>query len=212
MTITPDESRSVHAGGPEVSRGKDAEKAPAGRTDGPPDDVDQRILAGLRDDGRISMSALADLVGVSRATVYTRVENMLASGVITGFSAQVDPRRVGFGICTLVFVTVQPQTWVSFRRRVSEMSQVEYCAVTTGEHDAMLLVRARDVAEVHHFVTEVLSVLPEIRAVESVLVMDEVIRRPYLLPGDVPAPPPVPAQQVGMTRFIRAGGSHAGLD
>jgi Lrp/AsnC family leucine-responsive transcriptional regulator len=189
-----------------MSRGKDANSPLTGRTAPPLDDVDQRILAGLRSHGRISMSALADQVGVSRATVYTRVENLL-----TGFSAQVDPRMVGFGICTLVFVTVSPQTWASFRRRVTEMSQVEYCAVTTGEHDAMLLVRARDVAEVHHFVTDVLSLLPEIRAVESVLVMDEVVRRPYLLPRDVPTPPP-PAQQVGMTRFIRASGDHAGLD
>lgn len=192
-----------------MSRSKDSSGPPTGRS--PLDDVDQRILAGLRTDGRISMSALADQVGVSRATVYTRVENLLASGVITGFSAQVDPLKVGFGICTLVFVTVSPQTWASFRRRVLEMSQVEYCAVTTGEHDAMLLVRARDVAEVHHFVTDVLSLLPEIRAVESVLVMDEVLRRPYLLPGDIPAAPP-PAQQVGMTRFIRSSGDHAGLD
>jgi DNA-binding Lrp family transcriptional regulator len=194
-----------------MSRGKDAASPSTGRTAGALDDVDQRILAGLRNDGRISMSALADQVGVSRATVYTRVENLLTSGVITGFSAQVDPRKVGFGICTLVFVTVSPQTWGSFRRRVAEMSQVEYCAVTTGQHDAMLLVRARDVAEVHHFVTDVLSLLPEIRAVESVLVMDEVVRRPYLLPHDVPISPP-PAQQVGMTRFIRASEDHAGLD
>lgn len=157
------------------------------------------------------MSALAEQVGVSRATVYTRVENMVTAGVITGFSARVDPRKVGFGICTLVFVTVRPQTWQSFRHRVSEMTQVEYCAVTTGQHDAMLLIRARDVAEVHQFVTEVLSVLPEIRAVESVLVMDEVVSRSYLLPADIPQPAPVP-QQVGMTRFIRAGDGHAGLD
>ena len=194
-----------------MSRGQDAHGPPAGRNAGPLDDVDQRILAGLRSDGRVSMSALADQVGVSRATVYTRVENLVAAGVITGFSAHVDPLKVGFGICTLVFVTVNPQTWASFRRRVTEMPQVEYCAVTTGEHDAMLLVRARDVAEVHRFVTDVLSLLPEIRAVESVLVMDEVVRRPYLLPGDVPAPPPA-APQVGMTRFIRASGDHAALD
>jgi Lrp/AsnC family transcriptional regulator, leucine-responsive regulatory protein len=194
-----------------MSRGKDAASPSTGRTAGALDDVDQRILAGLRSDGRISMSALADQVGVSRATVYTRLENLLTSGVITGFSAQVDPRKVGFGICTLVFVTVSPQTWGSFRRRVAEMSQVEYCAVTTGQHDAMLLVRARDVAEVHHFVTDVLSLLPEIRAVESVLVMDEVVRRPYLLPHDVPTSPPS-TQQVGMTRFIRASEDHAGLD
>src|SRR3954468_10064540 len=158
-----------------MSRTRDGHGAAAGRTAGLPDAVDQRILAVLRIDGRISMSALAERVGVARATVYTRVENLLASGVITGFSAQVDPRKVGFGICTLVFVTVSPQTWSSFRRRVTEMGQVEYCAVTTGQHDAMLLVRARDVAEVHDFVTGVLSVLPEIRAVESVLVMDEVV-------------------------------------
>ncbi|MFC4949435.1 Lrp/AsnC family transcriptional regulator [Pseudonocardia sp. GCM10023141] len=194
-----------------MSRGQESGGSPPGRTEGLTDDVDQRILAGLRDNGRISMSALADQVGVSRATVYTRVENMVTAGVITGFSARVDPRKVGFGICTLVFVSVRPQTWVSFRRRVAEMSQVEYCAVTTGEHDAMLLVRARDVAEVHHFVTEELSVLPEIRAVESVLVMDEVLARPYLLPSDIPPVAPV-AQQVGMTRFIRAGEGHAGLD
>jgi DNA-binding Lrp family transcriptional regulator len=157
------------------------------------------------------MSALAEQVGVSRATVYTRVENMVARGVITGFSARVDPRKVGFGICTLVFVTVRPQAWKSFRRRVVEMPQVEYCAVTTGQHDAMLLVRGRDVAEVHEFVTEGLSVLPEIKAVESVLVMDEVVSRAFLLPEDVPAATAT-TQQIGMTRFIRAGDGHAGLE
>lgn len=193
-----------------MSRNQEPSSPPAGRIGDPLDEVDLRILAGLRDNGRISMSALAEQVGVSRATVYTRVENLVNTGVITGFSARVDPRRVGFGICTLVFVTVRPQTWATFRVRVAEMSQVEYCAVTTGEHDAMLLVRARDVAEVHEFVTSVLSVLPEIRAVESVLVMDEVVSRPYLLPGDVPHVAAA-AQAVGMTRFIRTGEGHAGL-
>jgi Lrp/AsnC family transcriptional regulator, leucine-responsive regulatory protein len=157
------------------------------------------------------MSALAEQVGVARATVYTRVESMVARGVITGFSARVDPRKVGFGICTLVFVTVRPQSWKSFRGRVVEMRQVEYCAVTTGQHDAMLLVRGRDVAEVHEFVTEVLSVLPEIKAVESVLVMDEVVSRAYLLPDDIPAVAPA-GQPLGMTRFVRAGDGHAGLE
>jgi Lrp/AsnC family leucine-responsive transcriptional regulator len=193
-----------------VSGSQESSAASAGRI-ADPDEVDQRILAGLRDNGRISMSALAEQVGVSRATVYTRVENMVARGVITGFSARVDPRKVGFGICTLVFVTVRPQSWKSFRRRVVEMPQVEYCAVTTGQHDAMLLVRGRDVAEVHEFVTEVLSVLPQIKAVESVLVMDEVVSRAFLLPDDIPAPAAT-TQQVGMTRFIRAGDGHAGLE
>jgi DNA-binding Lrp family transcriptional regulator len=196
-----------------MSRGQEPGGSAAGRSAEPPDEVDHRILAELRDNARISMSQLAERVGVSRATAYSRVAKLVADGVITGFSARVDPVKVGFGICTLVFVTVHPRTWASFRRRVAEMSQVEYCAVTTGQHDAMLLVRAREVAEVHAFVTEVLAVLPEIRAVESVLVMDEVVRRPYLLPDDLADPAPAGGgQPVGMTRFIRAGDGHAGLE
>ena len=49
------------------------------------DDVNMRILAVLREDGRISMAALADRVNVSRASVYNRVEQLVANGTITGF-------------------------------------------------------------------------------------------------------------------------------
>src|ERR1700748_2389228 len=115
------------------------------------------ILAELRTEGRISMSALAEKIGLSRASVYSRVANLVDAGVITGFSAVVDPRRTGLSICALVFVTVQPQTWQSFRSRIGGMPQVEYCAVTTGQHDAMLRIRATEVADVHDFVIGVIS-------------------------------------------------------
>ena len=71
-----------------MSREPGAESPPLDESADPLDELDQRILAGLRDNGRISMSALADQVGVSRATVYTRVDHLLTSGVITGFSAR----------------------------------------------------------------------------------------------------------------------------
>lgn len=73
------------------------------------DAVNERILAELRIGGRMSMSALAERVGLTSASVYARVSGMVDSGVITGFSAQVDPRRTGLGICSPVFVTVRPQ-------------------------------------------------------------------------------------------------------
>jgi Lrp/AsnC family transcriptional regulator, leucine-responsive regulatory protein len=194
-----------------MSKSDGAAGGSTGQSETTLDQVDLKILSQFREAGRISMSALADSVGVSRATAYTRVEALVHSGVITGFSARVDPRRTGLGICALVFVTVRPQTWTSFRRRVLEMTQIEYCAVTTGQHDAMLLIRARDVAEVHEFVTNRLSVLPEIRAVETVLVLDEVVDRPYLLPQDIPTDAAA-VPQIGMTRFIRAPETHVGID
>ena len=119
-------------------------------------------------------------------TKYTRVESLVHDGVITGFSARVDQAKAGLSIGALVFVTVMPQAWASFRERIIEMPDVEWCAITTGEHDAMLLIRAVDVSGVHEFSTGVIAQLPEVRTVVSVVVLDEVIRRPYLLPGDLP--------------------------
>jgi DNA-binding Lrp family transcriptional regulator len=182
----------------------------AGRSAGSLDPIGEQILATLRDDGRISMSALAERVGISRASAYSRVAALSEAGVITGFSARINPARVGLAICALVFVSVRPQTWPTFRARLSSMSQVEYCAVTSGEHDAMLMVRAADVADIHDFVIGVLSALPEIRAVETVLVLDEVLDRPYLLPTE--AAVGSQSGHVGMTRFIPTPETRIGRD
>ncbi|MEV7632742.1 Lrp/AsnC family transcriptional regulator [Microbacterium sp. NPDC089318] len=165
----------------------DAEdKRDSGRSAGALDAVSYRILDLLRENGRISIAALAEKVGISRANAYTRVESLMADGVITGFSARVDPARAGLSIGAMIFVTVYPQAWASFRAQIAGMPDIEYCAVTTGEHDAMLLIRATDVSGVHEFSTGVIAQLPEVRTVVSVVVLDEVIRRPYILPPDLP--------------------------
>ncbi len=173
------------------------------------DDIAYRILEVLRENGRLSMAALAERIGISRANAYSRVEALLEGGVITGFSASIDPAKAGLSIGAHVFVTVHPQSWPSFRERVREMPEVEYCAVTTGEHDAMLMIRATDVGGVHDFSTGVIAQLPEVRTVVSVVILDEVVRRPYILPTDIPAR--APADSLGMTRWTPAPGAREPL-
>jgi DNA-binding Lrp family transcriptional regulator len=167
------------------------------------DEIDLRILSELRANGRVSMAALAEKVNMSRASVYNRVEQLTSSGVITGFTAQVDPGLVGLDICALVFVTVHPQSWSTFREALLEMPDVEYCSITTGEHDAMLLMRAIDMGGVHDFVTGVVAARPEVKAVVSVVVLDEVIRKPFLLPTDIPDRSSM-SSRLGMTKWTRA--------
>ncbi|MGV8876026.1 MAG: Lrp/AsnC family transcriptional regulator [Rhodoglobus sp.] len=174
------------------------------------DEINLKILTELRYNGRISMSALAQKVNVSRANVYTRVEQLVADGVITGFGAQINAAKAGLGICALVFVSVHPQTWESFRNRVTTMTEIESCRITTGEHDAMLLIRGHEVGAIHDFIVGVLSVLPEVKSLETVLVLDEVFQRPYLLPSDLPEREREPAQH-GLTRFTRTDPNRAGV-
>jgi Lrp/AsnC family leucine-responsive transcriptional regulator len=183
-----------------------------GQSDSPPvrqktrslDEANVRILEVLRDNGRISMAALAERVNLSRASVYNRVEQMTAAGIITGFSAKIDPELVDLSVCALVFVTVHPQSWHRFREGILQMPDVEYCCITTGEHDAMMLVRSLDIGGVHDFVTGVVAARPEVKSVVSVVVLDEVVRKPFVLPSDIPDRSR-DSSRLGMTRFTTAG-------
>ncbi|MEV0594854.1 Lrp/AsnC family transcriptional regulator [Nonomuraea cavernae] len=143
-----------------------------------------KILEVLRENGRISVSALAERVGISRASAYTRFEALRADGAIKRFTAEIDHVRTGLGITALIFVTVRQQMWKQFRAELARMPEVEYCAITTGQHDAMILVRMADVAEVHAMVTDRLAGIPAVKATETVFILDEVLKRPYVLPSD----------------------------
>ncbi|GFZ95121.1 AsnC family transcriptional regulator [Nesterenkonia alkaliphila] len=59
-------------------------------------DLDRRLISELRRDGRAPVAALAERLGVSRATVTKRIEKLTAAGVIVGFSVRIrDPQEVG---------------------------------------------------------------------------------------------------------------------
>ena len=146
------------------------------------DPVDRRLLEVLAEDARVSVAALAERAGISRAAAYTRLDNLRESGVIEGFSVRVNPARVGLGITALVLVSGRQPAWRSLRRRLVSMPEVEYCAFTTGEYDALLLVRVPDVETLRDVVLERLQASEEIRATQTIFVLEELVRRPMVLP------------------------------
>jgi Lrp/AsnC family transcriptional regulator, leucine-responsive regulatory protein len=184
------------------------------------DDVHMKILEVLRENGRISVAALAERVGISRANAYTRFEALRADGAIKRFTAEIDHVRAGLGITALIFVTVRQQMWKQFRAELARMPEVEYCAITTGQHDAMIQVRVSDVAAVHSMVTDRLANIPAVKATETVFILDEVLKRPYVLPSDRDqhsraarrAPQESPGEvPLGKMRFVGAAEGRAAL-
>lgn len=137
------------------------------------DDTHIRMVDLLRENGRLSIAALAEKLDISRSNAYQRYDWLTESGVITGFTATLDFRAAGFGVAALVFVSLEQQRWAEFRERLPTVPELEYFAVTTGQHDAMLLVRAADVAAIHELVTETLAQWSCVKNTETVFLMDE---------------------------------------
>lgn len=139
----------------------------------PLDAVDQTIVAALRRDGRRSIPALAEEVGISRATAYTRFDRLRDSGVITGFAARVDPAAVGLDVTALILITIAQTEWRDLKDEVARLPHVEWVGMTTGAFDFVVLVRARDLAELRDVVLEGLLSLEGIQNAQTVVVLDE---------------------------------------
>lgn len=160
------------------------------------------ILRVLRGNGRISIAALAQEVGISRASAYSRVEAMTRAGVITGYSAEVDVGRLGLGVSALVFCTIQPQSWREFLDAIAALPDIESARITTGEHDVMLVVRSVDVESMQSLVIGTVAALPQVTRLETVMVLGEVFRRPYVLPSDIPERETISISE-GLLRYTR---------
>jgi DNA-binding Lrp family transcriptional regulator len=158
-----------------MASGSDTDARPAGQ----PvtlDPTDLRILDALRADGRLSMRALAERLHISRAGTYARVERLHRDGVITGYTATIDPTRSGYGISAYVYLRISQHSWKDVREQVRLIPEVEHGALVSGENDLILLVRTRDATGLRDLVLDRLQAMPEVLSTQSVLIFDELGR------------------------------------
>lgn len=141
------------------------------------DDLDRQIVAALRANGRLSMRALASELHISRANAYARVDRLERAGVITGYSATINPQKYGYGLSAYVFLKIAQQSWKKVRNQVLSIPEVDHAALVSGEHDIMLLVRTRDAAALRDLVLTRLQGMPEVAATHTVLIFDELLPR-----------------------------------
>ena len=140
------------------------------------DDTDRAIVTELRSDGRLSMRALAERLHISRASAYSRVERLVSDGVITGYSAAIDPVRYGFGISAYVYLKISQHSWKAVRRRIAEIPEVWHGALVSGENDLVLLVRTHDAASLRDLVLNKFQTMPDVLATQTVFILDEMQR------------------------------------
>ncbi|MCW3815180.1 Lrp/AsnC family transcriptional regulator [Micromonospora sp. DR5-3] len=144
-----------------------------GRSAGPLDEVDRRILRELVDDGRLSMRTLAERVHVSRTNAYARVERLIRDGVITGFRARVAPEPAGLGTSAYIALTIEQNTWREVSEELARVRYVEHVALLSGEHDVLALVRAPDNATLRDVVLERVQSIAGVLSTRTWLVFEE---------------------------------------
>jgi DNA-binding Lrp family transcriptional regulator len=85
------------------------------------DEVDRRILAELTRDGRQSVTSLAENVHISRAHAYSRISRLTEEGVLTKFTALIDPVKAGLKSSAYVTLKVRQHSWRELREKLREI-------------------------------------------------------------------------------------------
>jgi DNA-binding Lrp family transcriptional regulator len=119
------------------------------------------------------MRALAERVHISRAGCYARVERLRREGVITGFTAVVDPRRLGPSLSAHIYLRIRQHAWKDVRHELARITEIEHGQLVTGENDIVLFVRTRDAQSLRALVLDRLQTMDGVLSTHTVLVFDE---------------------------------------
>ena len=141
------------------------------------DDTDRRLLRVLQDDGRISNADLAQRCNLSASACSDRVRRLRDEGVITGFSAILDPAKVGRSVLIFVEVVLDrttPEVFESFAIAARKAPDVLECHMVAGGFDYLIKARVADMAEYRKFLGEVLVQIPGVRETRTYAVLEEV--------------------------------------
>ncbi|MDG4864175.1 Lrp/AsnC family transcriptional regulator [Streptomyces sp. T-3] len=110
------------------------------------DETDHRLLRLLQADGRRTFSEMAPEVGLSVAAVKRRIDRMRASGVITGFTVQVDHAKLGWGIEAFTELRYPGTTSIQdILRSTTSAPEVQAVFTIAGDLDALVHMRVRDI-------------------------------------------------------------------
>jgi Lrp/AsnC family transcriptional regulator, leucine-responsive regulatory protein len=141
------------------------------------DRTDLKILRELQRDGRLPILTLAEKVALSPTAALRRVKKLEEAGVIVGYSARLDPEKLGLQIQAFIQVRIERQSKdlaESFEEAVRRLPEIRACYVMTGDLDFLLQVFVADLKAFSDFTMHTLIGLPGVKDIRSSLVLESI--------------------------------------
>lgn len=138
---------------------------------------DRAIIAALIQDGRMTVTDLAPLVGLSKTPTQVRLKRLVDTGIIRGFRAIVDPCRLGLDHVAFAEVKLSDTREAAlgeFNAAVRRIPEVEECHMIASSFDYLLKVRTADIRRYRIVLGEKISSLPHVASTSTFVAMETV--------------------------------------
>ena len=148
------------------------------------DRYDRMILEALQTNGRISNQDLADRIGLSPAPCLRRVRALEENGLITGYRALLDARKLGLSLMALIGISMDqhtPERFANFEASIADIPEVLECLLITGQQsDYQLKAVVRDMDGYQDLLLNKITRIAGVTGVHTSFVLRQVIDNPAL--------------------------------
>jgi Lrp/AsnC family leucine-responsive transcriptional regulator len=141
------------------------------------DAFDLKIIRALSRDGRMTLAALSEVVGLSKTPCQARIRRLEKDGYILGYKAIFSPVKLGLEHVAFAEVKLSDTREAALREfnaAVMEIPEIEQCHMIAGGFDYLLKVRTRSIADYRAFLGEKLSTLPHVAQTSTYVAMETV--------------------------------------
>ncbi|MCK5836541.1 MAG: Lrp/AsnC family transcriptional regulator [Desulfobacula sp.] len=148
------------------------------------DKIDKQNLNMLQENGRTTNSKLSKNVGISAPATLERVKRLESAGVISHFTAVIDPEKIGFSIMGMVNISLSLSSLSSvadIKEKFFNLDEVIECYQIAGANDFILKVIARDIKAYGEFMNMKLTQIEGIQVIKSSFVIDNVKKKKVLV-------------------------------
>src|SRR4051794_35157556 len=147
--------------------------------DGLLDETNLRLLGELQRDARLSLAELGRRVGLSSPAVAERVKRLELEGVIAGYRAEIDPRRLGYSLGVIIRIRPNPRQIAAVAELARKTEEVVECHRVTGDDCYVMFAHVRDVSHLEEVIDQFAAYG---QTTTSIMQSSPVPRRP-LTPG-----------------------------
>ncbi len=130
------------------------------------DEIDQRIIEALQQDGRRPFTKIAADLSISEASVRQRVANLINTQVMQ-IVAITNPIKLGFSLASMIGIRVSGDRLLEAAREISTFEEVIYLIICTGSFDLLAEVVCRDNDHLLSFLTEKLYKVQGVQQAET---------------------------------------------
>ncbi len=138
------------------------------------DKIDRRLLDLLKENAKLSNKEIAHEIGLTVTPTFERIKRLERNGVITGYTINVDKKKIGKGLKVICQVSLRAHNLdllQGFEDQIIHLSEVSACYHIAGDYDYLLSIEVMDMDEYQHFLKEKLASIPNIANVQSSFVL-----------------------------------------